>query len=159
MKARGFTHTSIHADDAERSARFYEELFGLERVPAPNFGYRVVWLRLGDLQLHLFEREGVAAPVWHHIGVDVDDFDAFLARADELGVLDDDARGSMRVLPSGEVQIYVHDPSGNRVEVDWPDAATLAPETQARLRRLEDVHPQDAENRRARLYMEPAPKV
>jgi len=158
MRATGFTHVSIHAYDLEESLRFYTEVFGLRRVPSPDFEHPVVWLEIGDLQLHLFLRD-TPPPDFHHIGIDVDDFDGFLERAEELGVLDDAARGSMRVLPSGEVQMYIHDPAGNRVEVDWPDASALAPETQARLRRLEDAQPQDAENRLARLYMEPAQKV
>jgi YD repeat-containing protein len=159
MRAKGFTHTSIHAEDPEASARWYEELFGLERIPAPNFGHTVLWLRVGDLQLHLFQRPQATAPQWHHIGIDVDDFDAVLSRAEELGAVDTDAWASARVLPSGEVQAYLRDPSGNLVEVDWPDVTTLAPETQARLRRLEDDQPQDEENRVARLYLEPAGKV
>jgi YD repeat-containing protein len=152
MRAKGFTHTSIHANDPEESARWYEQLFGLERVPAPNFGFPVLWLRLGDLQLHLFQRD-VEAPTYHHIGIDVDDFDSFLARAGELGVVDEQTISSARVLPSGEVQAYVRDPAGNLVEVDWPDVSTLAPETQARLRRLEDDFPQESENISARLYL------
>jgi catechol 2,3-dioxygenase-like lactoylglutathione lyase family enzyme len=159
MRATGFTHTSINAVDAEESARFYEELFGLTRVPAPNFGFPVVWLRVGDLQLHLFQREGATAPPYHHIGIDVDDFDGFLAKAEEMGVADAGTVSAARVLPSGEVQAYIRDPGGNLVEVDWPDVSTLAPETQGRLRRLEDNHPQDTENRAARIYMDPAVKV
>ena len=38
------------------SVGFYEEIFGMQRVPTPNFGFPVQWLRVGSLQLHLFER-------------------------------------------------------------------------------------------------------
>jgi catechol 2,3-dioxygenase-like lactoylglutathione lyase family enzyme len=155
MRARGFTHTSINADDAEVSARFYEELFGLERIPAPWFGFPVVWLRLGDLQLHLFQREGCTAPSNHHIGIDVDDFDGYLAKAQAMGVVDEATISAARVLPSGEVQSYIRDPAGNLVEVNCPDVTTLAPETQARLRRLEDDFPQTGANLVARIYLEP----
>ena len=68
-------HVSIQADDIEASGRFYEHVFGMERLPTPNFGFPVYWLRLGSLQLHLFQ---TGAPVGgnHHIGLEVDDFEA-----------------------------------------------------------------------------------
>ena len=49
-----YTHVSIPTRDADRAARWYQELFGLEELPAPNFGFPVRWLRIGDLQLHLY---------------------------------------------------------------------------------------------------------
>src|ERR687893_197803 len=55
MRARGFTHVSVHAYDLEESARFYREVFGMEEIPAPNFSSPVRWLRVGDLQLNLVE--------------------------------------------------------------------------------------------------------
>ena len=41
----------------EESLRFYTEVFGMERLPSPDFGHSVEWLRLGDQQLHLFQSE------------------------------------------------------------------------------------------------------
>ena len=61
MKARGLTHVSVHAYNLEESARFYMEVFGMEEIPAPNFSSPVRWLRVGDLQLHLFQSD-VPAP-------------------------------------------------------------------------------------------------
>jgi len=52
-------HVSIHAEDMEESARFYEELFGMHRLPTPKFQQPVLWLALGDQQLHLFQRDDV----------------------------------------------------------------------------------------------------
>jgi YD repeat-containing protein len=155
VPARGFTHTSIHAEDLEASARFYEQLFGLERIPAPNFGIPVIWLRLGDLQLHLFHRDDATAPAYHHIGIDVDDFPGFLEKAEALGVIDEETISQARVLASGEVQAYVRDPAGNLVEVNWPDVTTLDETVAARLIRLDDLVPQTGEARTARLYLEP----
>ena len=54
MRARGFTHVSISATDLEESVRFYEAFFAMEEVPSPDFSGPVRWLRVGDLQLHLF---------------------------------------------------------------------------------------------------------
>jgi hypothetical protein len=49
--------------------------------------------------------------------------------------------------------MYLRDPSGNLVEVDWPDFRTLSPEIRAEMRRLADRDPQDAENLRATLFL------
>jgi precorrin-6x reductase len=44
-------------------------------------------LRLGNLQLYVFERN-TEAPRYHHIGIDVDDFEEAYRRARELGILE-----------------------------------------------------------------------
>ena len=61
-------HVSISAVDLEESTRFYEDVFGMQRIPTPAFkATSVQWLRVGDLQLHLFDRDveapGGAGPV------------------------------------------------------------------------------------------------
>jgi catechol 2,3-dioxygenase-like lactoylglutathione lyase family enzyme len=146
-------HVSIHADDLEESARFYEELFGLRRVPAGAFRDPVIWLALGDSQLHLFQREDAEAPRAHHLAIDVDDFGAVYRKAKERGLLDGDTwQQRARYHPKGWVQMYLRDPAGNLVEVDWPDVSTLDPEIVAELARLEDAIPQEGEAREATLY-------
>ncbi len=124
MRARGFTHVSVSATDLEESVRFYTDFFGMEEVPSPDFSGPVRWLRVGDLQLHLFLDED-PAPVGHHFALDVDDFEAAYKRAEELGVRDSDSFSSVRELPDGAVQMYLRDPTGNLVEVNWPDVTTL----------------------------------
>ena len=109
----------------EESIRFYEEVFGMERVATPIFAEPVVWLQLGEQQLHLFE-QGNDVPRYHHVAIDVDDFEAVYAKAKQLGVLDSETFGAeVRAHPSGWVQIYLRDPAGNLIEVDWPDVSTL----------------------------------
>lgn len=154
MQLSGFTHVSIHATDVEESAAFYEDLFDVEREPAPNFGLPVVWLRFGDQQLHLFERD-VEAPPYHHFGVAVDDFGEFYRRARERGLLldEDDPQGEdVYELPDGSVQVYVRDPDGNLLEVDYPDVTDLDETLRAEVVRREDQFPQSAHNRSATLF-------
>ena len=146
-------HVSIHAEDIEESARFYEELFGMERLPTPTFHEPVLWLALGDQQLHLFRRNDVEAPRAHHLGIDVDDFEAVYRKAKERGLLDGDTwHQSVRYHPAGWVQMYIRDPSGNLVEIDWPDVTTLDPAIVAEFGRLDDEIPQEGEAREATLY-------
>jgi YD repeat-containing protein len=152
MKATGVNHVSITALDLDASVRFYTEVFGMERVPAPTFaGQAVAWLRLGDQQLHLMQRGGAAQ--FHHFGLDVDDFEGAYREVRELEIRDDTTfiKGVYE-LPGGEAQMYLRDPAGNLVEVNWPDASSLDRDVVTDLVRLVDVVPQDDEGMTARLY-------
>jgi catechol 2,3-dioxygenase-like lactoylglutathione lyase family enzyme len=152
MRATGINHVSISAPDLQASIRFYTEVFGMERVPAPKFPDQVVaWLRLGEQQLHLFQRVG--APQYHHFALDVDDFEAAYTKVRELEVRDDATFVSgIRELPGGEAQMYVRDPGGNLVEVNWPDTSSLDRSVVTDIERLADAVQQDAEGQAARLY-------
>ena len=152
MKATRFNHVSIHAVDMEESLRFYIDVFGMERLPSPDFGFRVEWLRLGDQQLHLVVRE-TSAPEYHHIGIEVDDFEAAYVMARERGRLDARTFGSaVRELNDGSAQMYLRDPAGNLVEILWPDVNTLDRSVVTDIRHVRDERPQSPEARRATLF-------
>ena len=154
MRATGLNHVSIHARDLEESVRFYVEVFGMEPIPTYGFAFPVQYLRLGDLQLHLFERD-TDAPAFHHIGINVDDFEGAYLRAKELGILERESFfEDMYELPDGSVQMYVRDPAGNLVEIDWPDVNTLDRSLFPDLKRLGDTVPQTGDALRATLYLE-----
>jgi catechol 2,3-dioxygenase-like lactoylglutathione lyase family enzyme len=153
VRAIRFNHVSISAVDMEESLRFYTEIFGMERLPSPDFSGHVEWLRLGGQQLHLFQDDD-PAPQRHHISIDVDDFEAAYVKAKELGVLEERTFGaSVRELNHGEVQMYLRDPAGNLVEVDWPDVSTLDRSVVDSIKQLADERPQSDDARRARLYL------
>ncbi len=50
------------------------------------------------------------------------------------------------------MQLYLRDPAGNLVEVDWPDATHARRETLAESMPLESTVAQDGEAARATLY-------
>jgi len=152
MRAKGFTHVSIHAYDLEESLRFYVEVLGMRRVPSPDFAQPVEWLELGGQQLHLFLSDG-PAPQAHHIGLDVDDFEAAYRIASERGLFDGEVFGAeVRELNDGAVQMYLRDPAGNLVELNWPDAGTLDRSVVTNIVHIEDERPQSDEARLATLY-------
>jgi catechol 2,3-dioxygenase-like lactoylglutathione lyase family enzyme len=156
MRATGLNHVSIHARDLDRSVRFYVEVFGMERIPTYNFAFPVQYLRLGDLQLHIFQRE-TEAPKYHHIGINVDEFEETYSRAHELGILERESFFSdIYELPDGSVQMYIRDPAGNLVEIDWPDVDTLDRSVLPELKPLSDSVPQTGDALRATLYLEKA---
>ena len=152
MRATRINHVSISATDLEESTRFYVDVFGMRRVPAPDFEHPVVWLELGDQQLHLFGRD-TPAPDYHHIGFEVDDFETAYKIACERGLFDKDAWSpDVRVLNDGAVQMYLRDPAGNLVEINWPDASTLDRSVVTAMRHISDERPQSEEAMRASLY-------
>jgi lactoylglutathione lyase len=156
VRATGFNHVSIHADDLDESVRFYVEVLGMEKIPTYRFAFPVQYLRLGDLQLHLFQRV-TPAPVYHHIGVNVDDFEAAYERARDLGVLERESFfEDMYELPDGSVQMYLRDPAGNLVELDWPDVTTLDRSRLPELKRLSDSVEQTGDALQATLYLDKA---
>ena len=157
MRATGFNHVSVHANDLEESVRFYTEVLGMEKIPTYAFGFPVQYLRLGDLQLHLFQRPESEAPSLHHIGINVDDFEQAYLRAKELGILERDSFfEDMYELPDGSVQMYLRDPAGNLVELDWPDVTTLDRSVLGEIKKLGDSVPQTGDALEATLYLEKA---
>ncbi len=148
MRAIRLNHVSIAAADLEESTRFYEEVFGMQRIPSPTFPDQVRWLRVGDLQLHLF-LDTATPPARHHIGLTIDDFDA----AYELVKARASSAFGWRLveLPSRQVQLYFRDPAGNLVELNWPDTDTLDRSRYPELERLADRVPQTGDSLQAAL--------
>src|SRR6266478_8559626 len=153
MTATSINHVSVHANDLDESVAFYEDLFGMGSIPTPNFAFPVQWLRLGTQQLHIIVRPGVQAPRFHHVALNVDDFAAVYWTARERKLHDESAFFSkMYELPDGSVQMYVRDPAGNLVEIDWPDVSTLNHSVVTEIQKLSETVEQSEEARRATLY-------
>jgi catechol 2,3-dioxygenase-like lactoylglutathione lyase family enzyme len=152
VRATGINHVSIAARDLQESTRFYETVFGMERIATPVFETPVQWLRVGDLQLHLFLEKNGTAPVRHHLGLTVDDF---AAAYDAISSSTSAEWGAELVeLPSGQVQLYFRDPAGNLIELNWPDVETLDRSRYPELRRLVEHVPQTPESLQAVLFLD-----
>lgn len=153
MRATTFNHVSITARSLAESLRFYTDLFGMERLPSPTFRYPTAWLRLGDHELHLIERDD-ATPRFQHFALNVDDFEAIYVKAMTLGIEDRESWGwHIHELPDGAVQLYVRDPADNLVEIDWPDVTTLDRAVVSDIRRLADEVDQDDDADQATLFL------
>lgn len=152
MKATGLNHLSIGSTDIDASVRFYVEMFGMEVIPTYNFGFRTQYLSCGNQQLHIFSLPD-ATPTYQHFAIDVDDFMAVYERAKARDVIDHTTFGNgVNEMPDGTVQLYLRDPGGNLVEVDWPDVGTLDTSRLPELKRLADRFEQVGENLEATLY-------
>ena len=84
----------------------------MERIPTAKFPDPVLWLRLGEQQLHLFESCGRDARRRAHTCPSTSTTSTRVyAKAKEMGILDSSAFGSpLRSHPAGWVQIYLRDP-------------------------------------------------
>lgn len=123
-----FSQMAISCKDPIATEKFYTKYFGFKRARvAPLGNEQIVFLKLGDMYLELFQakgetpvptadKDGPAYPAWRHMGFQVDNVDAKLAEMDKdakitLGPLNFDD-----FIP-GWHSVWVADPEGNIVEI------------------------------------------
>lgn len=124
-------HVNIQISDRQRTREWYEKVLGaefLDRGPALN--KRQLQLRIGSGELHFTETPHPTSVASSHFAVEVDDWEAMLARLQALGI--SHARMSAastsaniggtdphhgRREDSGEFYTYIHDPDGNMIEL------------------------------------------
>ncbi len=124
-------HVALLARDPERSAAFYQSIFGLSRLERPPFKIEGVWLDCGpSLQLHLTKhlpgsfRTGGVDNNDGHFALRTDDFEAILSRLRAAGFREDALAGDpMQLLVNrsglaGFLQLYILDPDRNVIEVN-----------------------------------------
>lgn len=115
MRALGLHHVSINVGDVDATLAFYVGVLGLTaRTDRPDFGFAGAWLDAGDQQVHLIQ-----APVpedrGQHLALRVTDLDVVVTevRAGGTEISDPSPVGTGR-------QAFLHDPSGNLVELHQP---------------------------------------
>lgn len=115
---REMNHFTVLSDDLERTLRFYEAL-GLVPGARPDFDFPGAWLYAGGRPiLHVVagrELPAQRAGVLDHMAFSADGLKNVKARLETLGVTYD-----LRRLPGSNTwQLFCHDPSGARVELDF----------------------------------------
>jgi glyoxylase I family protein len=123
-------HVSVIVTDLDRSALFYQRLFGLAPIPRPPFPIPGLWLGVGPLQVHLvvyppgnFRTRAVDNDDIH-FAFRTDDFEAFVERARSMGFREDgEANDPTRMIVkrqgmAGFPQCYLLDPDRNIIEVN-----------------------------------------
>ena len=140
---RRLAHYSVRATDLEISAAFYTQELGLSVGPRPAFGFPGVWLYLArdeardeqgcvhligggsdgardDYLGHRPESDGAATGALDHIAFFADDWPACRDRLQALEV-----RFTERfVLGLGIRQVFLADPDGVTIELNFPKGAT-----------------------------------
>ena len=119
-KITKINHVTLVVDQLETAAKFYEEILGLEAIPAFVFDYPTAFFKITDeQQLHLTEWED-AISFRGHLCVTVDDFNSLFWQVKEMGIIDIEPWGKARQLPDGAMQLFIRDPSQNLLEISSP---------------------------------------
>ena len=124
-------HVNVQISDRERTRDWYTKVLGaefLDRGPALN--RRQLQLRLGASEIHFTERPQPTTIPSSHFAIEVDDWNAMLARLDELGIahVRTSAASTMQNIggtdphqgrreDTGEHYTYIQDPDGNTIEL------------------------------------------
>jgi catechol 2,3-dioxygenase-like lactoylglutathione lyase family enzyme len=116
MKPSGVHHVAICVADAEAGLAFYRDVLGLTPLPRPDLGPGY-WLDAGGQQVHLMESATPPSQA-NHFALRVDDLDDAVRDLEALGV---NVFRSDHIPGAGH-QAFLHDPFGNFVELNQPDA-------------------------------------
>jgi lactoylglutathione lyase len=115
--SRILQHVNIMVDDLELGVAFYRDLVGLELDETPDLGFPAQFFKFdGEQQIHMNEFKD-DHPFRAHFCIVVDDFNNVFQRMKKAGVIDVEPWGKTRRLPSGSMQMFCRDPSGNLVEI------------------------------------------
>ena len=134
MPVNKLDHFLVRAADLAATKAFYETVLGLRDGDRPSFPFPGHWLYLGDSPcVHLVGTSGDAAQSAYlddgggagadvgsgavdHIAFSATDLDGMLERFEDLGV-----PARRREVP-GLVQLFVEDPNGITIELNFPDS-------------------------------------
>jgi catechol 2,3-dioxygenase-like lactoylglutathione lyase family enzyme len=125
----GYSHVAIDVDDLDAARDFYCGVLGFEELPRPDLGIPGLWLRVGDLQLHLAKVEAMGPPPagFPHLALHVpsDHFDLTMLALSEAGVRFLGRPGTRVDFGTTVRAAFVADPAGNPIELT--DVGPLAP--------------------------------
>jgi catechol 2,3-dioxygenase-like lactoylglutathione lyase family enzyme len=120
----GMNHFTVIAEDRERTLAFYTGLLGLQEGPRPDLGFPGAWLYAdGRPVLHVYFDRPVPpqrAGVIDHMAFSARGLKAVKARFDAAKT----PYELRRQKDSGTWQLFCHDPSGAKVELDFEPGET-----------------------------------
>ncbi len=119
MALADLDHYNIFTDNLERSVQFYQEVLGLHNGKRPDFGIPGAWLYCGEKAVvHLVgvkNNTNHGAGTIDHVAFRATDFDGMKANLQQRGV-----KFTEMSVPDFNVrQIFVHDPDGVKVELNF----------------------------------------
>jgi len=139
------THVAVVATDLQASIDWYTNLFGannIEPTPSMKLSSGAAWFKIGRVGLHLAQWHERSTVGVNHFGIGVTDPELFhdiYRKAAQNGYFDSRLGSHIYEIPSGEVQMFMLDPSGNLIEVDFPDASQIDRSIITDLPRVVDV--------------------
>ncbi len=131
MKTRGIHHINIGCRDGDLAAieKFYCQGLGMTVGPRPDFPNKGLWLYCGDHPLvHVVVRFQADWPgldekrsSYDHTAYEVSGVQQFRERLKRLGIKFDEQN-----VPNAGFQMFMRDPVGNKVELNFPNEETPA---------------------------------
>ena len=122
MTVERLDHINIRTPDLAATERFFVDILGLQRGWRPSFNFPGTWLYCGEQAVvHLVgvtEKGSIENAALDHFAFYVRGFDDVVAKLKRHAYQFD-----ARVVPdSGRRQIFMADPNGVRVELNFPSA-------------------------------------
>jgi catechol 2,3-dioxygenase-like lactoylglutathione lyase family enzyme len=119
MTAHAMNHFTILAENLQETCAFYRDLLGLEEGYRPDMGFSGAWLYAGEQAvLHVVLRNPLPqarAGVLDHMAFSAVDLAGTVRKLETRGI-----RYQLgRQAETGVWQLFFHDPSGARVELDF----------------------------------------
>ena len=126
MPLLAFDHVNIRTIHLDEMVEWYARNLGLRSGPRPEFSIPGAWLYLGDVcVLHLIEADPEPMAFsddeslrMEHIAFRAEGMSEFIAKLEENGV-------AYKLFPFEALEIvlvFLRDPDGNRIHVDFPQA-------------------------------------
>ncbi|MCL4745926.1 MAG: dioxygenase [Burkholderiaceae bacterium] len=127
MPVHAMDHFTVLSDDLDATRAFYARILGLVDGPRPDLGFPGAWLYIGERAvLHIIAGRAVpseSAGVLDHMAFGGTGLRETAALLEAEGV----EYLLRRQGATGPWQLFFHDPSGARVEVDF-DASEAPPQ-------------------------------
>jgi catechol 2,3-dioxygenase-like lactoylglutathione lyase family enzyme len=120
MAISAMNHFTVLTDDVPRTVHFYCNLLGLAEGARPDLGFPGAWLYAGDAAiLHIVggqPREKLKAGVIDHMAFSAKGLSETLAMLITYNI----EHTCRRQTGTGTWQVFLFDPNGARVELDFP---------------------------------------
>jgi catechol 2,3-dioxygenase-like lactoylglutathione lyase family enzyme len=132
MAIRCIDHINIGTHQLEETRDFFRDVLGLTEGWRPDFAVGGAWLYAGERAVvHLVDLSDAKRPsdeaALDHFAFDIDDFDDARRRLDAAGV-----RYRATAVPNAPIrQIFLRDPNGVNIELNYREPAAAANEAEA----------------------------
>ncbi|WP_044894398.1 VOC family protein [Bacillus alveayuensis] len=128
MKLARVDHVAFSVKDVEKSKEFYGRILDLPEIPRPNFNFPGVWYKLGEVMIHIIQKNDADA---HTNRANLSAQDAHLAffveNVEELNSIIKKVESAeipwyeLENSPSGLRQVFFKDPDGYTIEIVTPN--------------------------------------
>jgi catechol-2,3-dioxygenase len=120
MDIKLLEHVNLRTADLHRLEGWYCKVLGLKRGYRPPFKSTGRWLYAGNIPMvHLLEvkeQKISEDPTMEHFAMRVSDLKGFLKTLEEMNI----SYRTVRVPEMRTFQIYITDPDGNNMHLDFP---------------------------------------